>query len=485
MTAEPGPRPGVDDLGAAGSELFHSRLDIADGDADVVHPRASTGQKAPDVRVGGERRDELDPARAEAQVYGLDALLLQPVAHLHLGAEERSVRLHRRVEVLDGKGDVVHRAHVHTADPNDWAEDSGGMRQRGGRELFALVAAYPRMMSTKQLASLAIVSALAVVAVVATIDATRSRGADSRQDDRQATASQEDAGEREAAGVETVPEDVRGVLYYSDREDDCRVLALRLPSLEEAPLPHVRACRFEPSTEPGTGAFEAAARRRPPGRYAAACRRGRVEGCAPSWKPDGTLTLIRGGELWSAPCVRPAENRRRECGRKLLSTDDLTGAAHAVQFVPTGPRHLRSVAAIRVAWLGERRSAVLVRVRLRGRLRAVGPVTVLALYDGRRLLRATQYAGAFDLRLSPRRSFLGVLDASGEVAIVTRSGRQLMGPGDLPSPATHAVAWSPDERWTAVATRWSVFLLPTSDLEEGRRPRIIRLPLAVGDLAWR
>jgi hypothetical protein len=96
--------------------------------------------------------------------------------------------------------------------------------------------------------------------------------------------------------------------------------------------------------------------------------------------------------------------------------------------------------AIRVAWLGESRSAVLVRVRLRGRQRAVGPLTVLALYAGRRLLRATQYAGAFDLRVSPRRSYVGVIDASGQVAIVARSGGQLLRPGDLPSPTAHAVA---------------------------------------------
>ena len=60
------------------------------------------------------------PTGPEPQVHRLDALLLEPAAHLDFGAEERAVRLDRRVEVLDGEGDVVHRAHVHVTDPNDW-----------------------------------------------------------------------------------------------------------------------------------------------------------------------------------------------------------------------------------------------------------------------------------------------------------------------------------------------------------------------------
>ena len=47
-----------------------------------------------------------------------------------------------------------------------------------------------------------------------------------------------------------------------------------------------------------------------------------------------------------------------------------------------------------------------------------------------------------------------------------------------------AVAWSPDGRWTAFATRASVFLAPTRELG-APSPRLIRLPLAVRDLAWR
>ena len=65
----------------------------------------------------------------EPEVDRLDALGLQPSAHLDLGAEERPVRLDGRVEILDGEGDVVHGAHVHATDPSDWSS-VGGARRR-------------------------------------------------------------------------------------------------------------------------------------------------------------------------------------------------------------------------------------------------------------------------------------------------------------------------------------------------------------------
>jgi hypothetical protein len=119
MAPEAGTRLAVEDLRTLGGELVDRGGDIADGDADVVHPGPSAGEKAPDVGVRPERRDELDATVAEAQIDGLDPLGLQPAAELDLRAEERPVCLHGRVEVLDREGDVVHGAHVHATDPND------------------------------------------------------------------------------------------------------------------------------------------------------------------------------------------------------------------------------------------------------------------------------------------------------------------------------------------------------------------------------
>jgi hypothetical protein len=212
---------------------------------------------------------------------------------------------------------------------------------------------------------------------------------------------------------------------------------------------------------------------------------GTIAGCTPAWKPDGTLTVIRDGEVWGTPCPGPEAYARTACWRMLLSTTELARAAHAVPFVPTGPRYLRSVTAIQVAWFSDTRAAVLVRVRLRGRLRPLGPISVLAIFEGTRLVNAVQYAGAFDLRMSPRRAFLGVIETGRQIAILDGRGRQVLGPGDLPSPSVHALAFSPDGEWVAVATRWSVYLLPSADIAADRQPRIIHLQLAAQDLAWR
>jgi hypothetical protein len=342
-------------------------------------------------------------------------------------------------------------------------------------------------MRWKQLASMLVVGVLVAVALVAAVDAVRSDDPAEIPDRARA----EDEPDLPAAGLEA--EGIRGILYYSDPEDDCRVHAVELPDLREVAPPKLRACRFElpfdpdPSWEPRGAAWH------PRDHLSAACSRGRVEvreqsgalvdevdGCAPAWKPDGTLTVVRDGEVWGVQ--RPCDGG---CERRLLPAVELSRVARSVRFAPRARRYLRSATAFEVAWLSDTRAAVLVRVRLRGRLRVLGPVSVLALYEGRRLLRATQYAGAIALRVSPRGTFVGVVEAGERISIVGRNGRQLLGAADLPSPSTRAVAWSPDELWTAIATRWSVFLLPTADIEAGRQPRIVRLPLGARDLAWR
>ena len=351
-------------------------------------------------------------------------------------------------------------------------------------------------MSRRQLTSTLVVGVLVVVGVVAAVDAARSRDSVGRSAGGRTETEQPDSATSLAGTLKA--EGIGGVLYYSDLEADCRVQALHLPALETTSPPMLRACRFELPPDPGTGALDRGTAWQPGGQAAATCAEGWVEvstrageaigktkGCAPAWKPDRTLTVIRDGEVWGTPCPGPEGYARPACWRELLSTAELKRAAHAVPFVPTGPRHLRSVMAIRVAWFNETRAAVLVRVRLRGRLRVLGPVAVLAVYEGTRLVRATQYAGAFDLRMSPQRSFIGIVETGRRVTIVSPRGTQVLRSADLPSPSAHAVAWSPDERWVAVGSRWSVYLLRMADLAADRQPRIIRLPLAAGDLAWR
>jgi hypothetical protein len=48
-------------------------------------------------------------------------------------------------------------------------------------------------------------------------------------------------------------------------------------------------------------------------------------------------------------------------------------------------------------------------------------------------------------------------------------------------PRVRALTWSPDERWTAVATEHSVFVFRTNTSEASVR----RLPIMAYELAWR
>ncbi|HXV33119.1 MAG TPA: hypothetical protein VD769_03830 [Gaiellaceae bacterium] len=349
-------------------------------------------------------------------------------------------------------------------------------------------------MSWRRPATIGVLIAVAAVGAAAVVDAVRPDSGEASKARADTTTDPEPDPVRAALKAE----EVGGILYYSHPEDDCRVHAVSLPDLEQVAPPKLRACRFELPSEPGTGALEADAAWQPGGGYAASCADGwisvstqagygvgGIEGCAPAWKPDGTLTVTRAGEVWGTPCPGPDAYGRPACWRKLLSTVDLRRAARTLQIVPPDPRYLRSATAFEAAWLTDSRAAVLVRVQLKGRLRGIGPITALALFEGRRLVSAVPYSGAGLLRLSPRRTFLAVVESGGRVAVVDADGRTRLDSITIPAPNAAAVAWSPDERWTAIASRWSVYLLPTADIVAGRTPRSIRLPLAARDLAWR
>ena len=210
-------------------------------------------------------------------------------------------------------------------------------------------------------------------------------------------------------------------------------------------------------------------------------------GCALAWKPDGKLTFIRRGEVWSLriPCLRSEIEAGSPCERVILTRRDLAKAVRFHPIVPSDPRYLGSVAAIELAWLSDMRAVVLLRIRLRGQLRGIGPVIALAFYEGRRLLTSVAFAGATELRVSPRRNVVAVIEAGERISILNQSGRVLVGPSELPAANARAIAWSPNEEWIAMATRWSVYLLRSADIAGGSEPRTLRLPLVAGDLAWR
>jgi hypothetical protein len=235
-----------------------------------------------------------------------------------------------------------------------------------------------------------------------------------------------------------------GRLFFVDRA--CTLHALRLPSRSAVAAPRTRGCTALVS--PGTA---------PPGwslwprhtTLAAWCEHGRVivaapsgpelpmiGGCAPAWKPDGSITYVRRGSIVQFP----------RTGRAVV----VRTASELTDALGSPVEH--------VAWLTSRRFAV-------------ATLHKLAVFDGRRLVAVRAIApGVDDLRASPRGSFL-VVRRPNEVRVYDA---RLRPQGGFTSAA--AVAWSPDERWTAVSDGTRVVL-------RRGRTRFV-LPLAAVDLAW-
>ena len=99
---EPAPRALVDQLGALGGELVERGADVVDLEGDVVHPGPRLERNLPTGVSSPSAAEQLDPVRADAQRGGLDALLLDRLAVLELGAEKPFVGRERLVEIVDG-----------------------------------------------------------------------------------------------------------------------------------------------------------------------------------------------------------------------------------------------------------------------------------------------------------------------------------------------------------------------------------------------
>jgi hypothetical protein len=254
-----------------------------------------------------------------------------------------------------------------------------------------------------------------------------------------------------------------GVLYYVDSA--CGLHALRLPSLAATPAPRGGGCRAlvaPASAPPGWSLWP----RNTP--LAARCDEHRrvivsaaagpslpmIGGCAPAWRPDGSMTYIRRGAIVQFPRTGRAQ--------VLRSRSQLAGALEAQPAL----RGVGGWHAIRVAWLSPARFAVLA---------SNGSRAVLAVFSGRRIvaLRAHVPSRVTELRGSPRGSYV-VLGTAGGVRVYDARRRDLSRVrrfGILVS-----VAWSSDESWRAVAQEQKVLLV-------GPHVSVV-LPLRALDLAW-
>ena len=315
-------------------------------------------------------------------------------------------------------------------------------------------------------ATLLVVGLVAAIALAAGFDALRGEARRVAIPPRSTSAA--------APGSDVVPAArgrPAGVLYYTD--EGCTLEAVRLPTLEATAVPGWRRCRFVLSPDASSVSAKPSGWD-PVGDFLFRSEDGRIvvtsghepvgerfAGTAAAWRPDGTLTYVAGGTVREWPS-----------GRVVLSPDDLAEAVRAHPDVPDHG-HVLPVGVEELAWLDDQH----VVLALSGVIS--GPrETMLAFFEGRRLT-AVEMGGALqlsDLRVSPRGGFVAVRGGDGFLLLNRR--------GDLlPAPLLseyRAIAWSPDERWTAVATGRGIAVFPTGESSVERR-----LPILAHDLAWR
>jgi hypothetical protein len=254
-----------------------------------------------------------------------------------------------------------------------------------------------------------------------------------------------------------------GVLYFVDSA--CRLHALRLPSLAATRAPRDGGCHAlvsPASAPPGWSLWPRhtalAARCDEHRRVIVSAATGpslpMIGGCAPAWRPDGSMTYIRRGAIVQFPRTGRAQ--------VLRSRSQLAGALEHFPAL----RGERGWRARRVAWLSPARFAVLASSRSQ---------TVLVVFSGRRIvgLKARVPSGVTELRGSPLGSYV-VLGTPSGVRVYDARRRDL--PRDRRFGVFVSVAWSSDERWSAEAEEQKVLLVGPHTS--------VALPLHALDLAW-
>jgi hypothetical protein len=275
-----------------------------------------------------------------------------------------------------------------------------------------------------------VVAALAALGLVAVADALLGPGESPRPAARQTTTAPLLARQPELAVAQLREAAVEGVLTYSD--EDCRLHAVSLPELRPVRAPSFEMCRPLTST--------------------------------------GGLGAVDGEVVWSGLGYGTVQVVLSE---ERLSRAIRAGLGIAADEVDAG------FSAVQAVSLDDERYVVLADSTYEPRER------VLAAFDGERaaFVHPRWWVGnARAVRPSPRGGYYALL-GPGVVAgigspIFSRDGEQLARPGGIPHP--HAIAWSPDDRWTALATDESIYVYPTEEPDR----LVVRIPLPVRDLDW-
>jgi hypothetical protein len=308
------------------------------------------------------------------------------------------------------------------------------------------------------------------------VDAIRGREAD----EQPAATTTAELVERDALAGQATRLGVRGqlLLYGSG----CHVQLLTLPSLER--------------TEDSSGCVPRGAAS-PDGSLVARCLGDETEllytysasaglhsivpGCAPAWRPDGILTVAHERAVVRfRACPGPDA-----CPVTLIARSELERAARRHPTVPDVPVRLR-VLIDGIAWLSQTRVAVLLSIRISGRLAGKGALSEIVFFENGRLAPATRtYIRGTGGRLaaSPRGTYV----TQTPDVILRADGSEVSLPRHLRD--AHAFAWTEDERFLAVATPLAVTILDVDSLERydriGSGLRSVTLPLSATELSWR
>jgi hypothetical protein len=280
-----------------------------------------------------------------------------------------------------------------------------------------------------------VAGAVALLLVIAIADAIRSR--------------------EDASGSPKPPSGLHGLIVAADEE--CRATGFRLPNMANEEPPHPLDCGGDVWSQDGT--------------LVASCKDGvtsvtsgdgsfqlpDVRGCTPAWRPDGSLSVIRDGDIVIAP--------RHGAPSLFFSRRQLAGAlARAVdapdtwRFTQVSWFGLTSLVAVVEGQTGEEAIAVFAQGALESFLPEPG-------------------ARIQDLRASPLGNFGFALAYPGREYVMASRGGDL-----IPIPHVQggeAIAWSPDELYVAIATADETVIART-----GTTRVIATLPFGGRALAW-
>jgi hypothetical protein len=287
--------------------------------------------------------------------------------------------------------------------------------------------------------------------------------------------------------------DAEGVLYYTD--DLCRLRGLRVADLEPVQAPEWEDCAFSLSPD-GQDVMGSGVVWQRQGDLRATAISGlvyvvhdaagweyRLTGEALAFKPDGELTFVREGDVLELTGFCRPSRRIPSCERVLLTSRDLLGPLRHDPNVPRDPGAIDAAEVKAIAWLTP--------TRLVAALAFDGVADeLIAVYEDKTLVGTISGFGGrvAELIVSPRRGYVGarlerptgfvLLDRDGHPFVLAEVRRD--NEGRPPFTGGRAIAWSPDDEWTAIARRDTVALFRMGS----ESPDFVRIEFAAHDLAW-